>query len=463
MAGKALIIALFPYLFLESETEVRIDDLSFKSPYESVLKAEDKETRDALLAVRKCFRASRTAEFPVSYWSYSILNVSNQQEFDDIVKRVSRVADILRFIKLSSDQNHSHYSNFNYWVFQLNPPFKLDGEYAYVEAFLNGLTRNSFNMKKGVVVNPYLPQENLSPQPIHKNELENNKRFNCLYVSHSFLFKEPIARQKVLRAIEWFNRSFSHGERGVDLSEAVTNMHSALEALLRPHQKGPGNVHAELKAALLTLLGQRNQISDWFESFFSLRNSLVHGDVEPKSFLYRENRNHLLLARRVFLACLDGILHCAAELPLSGFEQEVTPNKVRIDEVIASLKSARKKSWTEIADEGLLWPLSGLRNDDITSPKDKVVEIGRLLLPYVRQELDSCTKASYKDIVARIDDIVNWSSPDLSLLALAYSNLEESYHLPYFDQNKTTTQSSLRIPTFSFISYAAWRLLVFFG
>jgi hypothetical protein len=92
------------------------------------------------------------------------------------------------------------------------------------------------------------------------------------------------------------------------------------------------------------------------------------------------------------------------------------------------------------------------------------MEVGRLLLPYVRQQLETSNqKGMYKDIVAMIDTILNWSSSDLSLLALAYSNLEDSYHFPYFDRNRTETQGSLRNAAYSFIGYAAWRLLVFFG
>jgi hypothetical protein len=468
VSDQAKVIALFPYLFFESETVTCIDGLVLKSSYKNNIDGEEKEVAEFLIAVAKCFRAARDKEFPIGYWSYAVLDIGTHQEFDDSIKMIGQIADVLRFIALSKKEQRAQYANFNFWMFQLDPRMKLNGEYVYLESFMNGVLRNGFNVKEGIATNPFLPEENVTPEVILSSDLDNNFYFSAIYIDHNALFKEPLSRQKIIRAIEWFNRSFSHGQRGVDSSEAITNMHSALEALLRPQHDERGSVKPELMAALMVLLGQRMEIAQWFDSFHSLRNSLVHGSVKPVRFQYVHkkgkvgNRPHLLLARRVFVECLEQILHAAKRLPLFGFEEELIPNEVRIEIGLKLLSSARKSTWSQVASDEAFKQLGRLRTDDISSPKEKALEVGKLLLPLAREELRSSNDNKFDEAITQIDTILGWSFPDdLTLLALAYSNLKMSYQTAYFDQEMTSEQRSFRAYVYPFIDYAAWRLLAF--
>lgn len=472
MCHKPSHFVAFPYAVLDSTAELVIEEVPLKAACERNLAAEDKQTRDALMTARKCFSQHRVQQAPVQYWTYSLLTVTDGLKSKDQLDRLNRIANILRFVYLSGEPNGTEFENFNYWIFPLDAGLVVDSEYIYVEGLLNGLVPCGFDIKNGVASNPFLPPEYLSPQPIRVQELEENQFFSSLCRNHNSLFFEPEARQKVIRAIEWFNRSFSHTGRGVDASEAILNMHTALEALLKPLQDDKGSVKAEVRTGLMTLLGQRRAVSDWFDSFFSLRNSLVHGDVNPKSFLYVHklsqskvgNWPHLALAREVFLECLRLILHSAQERPLHGFEEKLRPNEDRINEAIKSLKQAKrgKVGWAEIARGPLLTPIRGLRTDDLTSPKGKAIELGGLLLPHVRDELTSATEGEPTPLaIELIDRILVLKESPPRTIAPVYSQLERAFQQFYFSQKQTPDSRSLRAAARGFISYASWRLLTF--
>src|SRR5215475_12688595 len=90
-----------------------------------------------------------------------------------------------------------------------------------------------FRLVKGEHKNTFQPPESLTPQLITKSEIEKDRYYNALYVNRSFVSEEDRQSERTFRAIEWFNRSFLYSGHGIDASEAIVSIHTALEALLR--------------------------------------------------------------------------------------------------------------------------------------------------------------------------------------------------------------------------------------
>jgi hypothetical protein len=405
----------------------------------------------------------------VTYWSYVVAEVANGEQWSQVNNAVKQISETLRFTIQSQLPFQDFFSNFDYWVYEFvpdNPALKDEG--VYLNCFRNGVSQFDFEIRKGEPTNPYQPHEHLVPELLAKELITNNPYFKVLYTQLPILFHQSDQAAQICRAIEWFNRSFSHKGRGVDSSEAILNVHTALEALLRPKQ-GDRGVKAEIKTALLTLLGHRPEISDWFDAFYNLRNSLIHGDVEPSSFTYihpkslsrKGNRRHLDLAREIFVGALNAMLRTAEEYPLLGFEKKLLPNETRVANAIRELKSGRIRDWKTLAHSKVR-QLHDLSNDDISSPKEETVKLGNLLLPIVRKELEENNKAgSYDLMLFQIDRILQWSGEKMAELAMFYANLQQAYQQPYFHDLKNDDQRSLRGIAYAFLSYASWRLMVF--
>jgi hypothetical protein len=402
MQRKHKLIALFPYLFVDTREGIRVDGMTLKSSFPEVLTSEDSSVRGLLDKMIRCFRNHSNEH--VGYWSYVIEEIASREEWNSTTERLKRLCDALRFTRLSRMSPNAHFSNFSFWLFEIPPEFDSEEEVVFFDPLLNGISSSGFYLQKGEPVNPYRPSRDLLPVVLTREEVVNDRYLKALYFEQLFLSGQSRQRSKLFRAIEWFNRSFSHSDRGVDLSEAILNMHTALEALLRPESEQRG-VRTEIRKALLTLLGHRPEIAKWFNSFHTLRNSVVHGDVEPSSFTYIHpdspskvgNHHHLPLAREVFIASIDAIIQSTAHFPLLGFEEKLVANARRVENAITAFTSRRHQNWRGVVKDAPIYEIHKLRTDDITSSKERAAELGKLLLPYIRQELEEHnTSGSYK-------------------------------------------------------------------
>ncbi len=466
--SKYAFVALFPYFFVDSPKGLEVGEVTVRSSHTDVLKAEKDEIRSLLEAVAPFFRFGENQL--IRHWSYCIDDASSESDFWEKIARLRKIADTLRFTATSDLTTTTAYSTFDFWVFQLGASVG-DHEYMYFDSMRNGISSFGFRLVKGEHKNTFQAPESVSPQLIAIDDIERNRYFRVLYRDTTFVLEEEQQKQRVFRAIEWFNRSFLYSNDGVDPSEAILNIHTALEALLRLDDDDR-NAKAQIKTALLTLVGHRSEISQWFESFHRLRNSLVHGDAEPSSFQYihpksklkRGTRHHLLLARQVFLACLNAMFDITEKFPLLGFEETLIPNEIRLDKALRALKAARGKNWKELVHQRDFGETGGLRKDDISSPKELAPDFLSSLLPHIRMELEESNGGGENDgALLQLKNVEEWSGRDLGELAVLLSNFLKEYRLPYFELPKSVEQTIFRGCVYSFLEYASWRLLVFYG
>lgn len=270
--------------------------------------------------------------------------------------------------------------------------------------------------------------------------------------------------RKILRAMEWFNRSYSHYGRGVDLSEAILNIHTAIETLLRPEEEERG-VKAQIKTALLNILGHSKELISWFDKFWKLRNSIVHGDIKPEPLLYihpegkKGHRLHLHIARKIFVKCLNTILKIRVDFPLSGLEEELISNEVRVNKAIKILEKQKNSNLEKIYKTGVLEFISGLRNDEVSADKNKTKKLGELFLPFVKKDLEDNEKQDFKQIlIETIDAILKWQGNNLSDLARLYLKLQENYRHVYSIEKIDFPVHilALRSAAYNFFSFATW-------
>jgi len=467
--AKNLVIVIFPYLLLYNREGIEIDGLKIK-PY-FILENEKEEVKKHLLNIAKLFRTR--IDQPILEYSYTFTEISNPEEWKGLKDALDKFTTILRFSQLSDLKNYGKFDHFNYFVFEItDEQLRANDEFAYYQGILNGEHPFHFDIIEKEVRHLYIPSAELYPVPfiLNAEDIEKNDYFKTFYIHKNFIFKDGEDR-KILRAMEWFNRSFSHHGRPVDLSEALLDIHIAFEALLRPEDEEKG-VKAQIKTALLNLLGYSEALVQWYDEFWKLRNSIVHGDIETKPFLYTQpgskkgHRHHLYLARKIFVQCLNTILQIRLNFPLLGIEEELISNEFRINEASKLLKEQKDYDLEKLyKDKAKVFKfISSLRIDDPSASKIQTKEFGELFLPFVKKDLEENEKQDIKkNLLETIDKILQWRGSNLRDLALLYSKLQESYSSVYFIRKDLPIYIlDLRGAAYNFFNFATWRLLTMF-
>src|SRR5262244_978215 len=180
MSEKQKFIAIFPYFFVDSHSGLEVGGFTLKPSYKEVLDSEQKEIRSLLLTLSPFFRFYEN--LPITHWSYTIGEAGNETEYWEMVQSLRKIADTLRFTKLSDLTTTTPYSVFDFWLFQLGAE-ATDSEYAYFDLVRNGMSSFGFRLVKGEHKNTFQPPESLTPQLITKSEIEKDRYYNALYVN----------------------------------------------------------------------------------------------------------------------------------------------------------------------------------------------------------------------------------------------------------------------------------------
>ena len=457
---KNLVIIIFPYLFIQEKEGFEVDKFKIKPSYE--VENEKEEIKKHLLNIAKLFRFGRNQQ--ILRWSYTFVKVSNPKQWEILRDQLNKLTTVLRFSQLSDLREHCAFDHFNYFVFEITGEQSVvDKDFAYYRGILNGESLFNFSLTNGHTDNPFTPQTELHPLGLTVSQIKENDYFKMFYFYKGWKFKNNEDR-KFLRSMEWFNRSYSHYGRGVDLSEAVLNVHTAIEALLRPEEEERG-IKAQIKTALLNILGHSRELELWFDKFWKLRNSIVHGDVKPEPLLYihpegkKGHRHHLYIARKVFVKCLNTILKIRKDFPLLGLEEELISNETRINKAIKILKNRKTDNLEKIYKTGVLEFISGLRNDDASANKEQTKKLGELLLPFVKKDLEDNEKQNIKQtLIENIEKILKWQGNNLGELAVLYAKLRENYVHVYCIEKIDFPGYilALRKAAYNFFKFAEW-------
>jgi len=467
--NKTLIIIIFPYLFIHQKEGITIDGLNIKPSFSDCINSEEGDSKIHLMNIARLFRFGNNRT--IYQWSYLITHIKNKKEWENLKIKLGKFATVLRYMKLQDINGQANFSHFNYFSFEIAGGSGILGhDSVYYRGVLNGNTGIDFrlNLKEDTATRPYIPAEETYPLVISAND-KNNDFFQKFYSDSKLLFKNN-EELKILRSIEWFNRSFSHNATGLDPSEAIINVHIAFESLLRPDDE-KRDVESQLKTALFNLLGHNEEIGKWSKDFWLLRNKIVHG-LNIQSFLYsnprskskKGHRRHIDIARDIFVKCLTIIIKIRSDLPSFGLEEQLVSNEIRIENAIKLLKGKGRKNLNELSKGGVFRMISDL-NDDLSGNKQDIKKLGELILSLVKKTLeDVIGRNDNSESIAIINKVLGWTDEDLSGLAMLYSKLED--YSPIFREDieiltKNIGILSLGNALYNFCRFATRRLLVF--
>jgi len=456
-----LAIVIFPYLFIHDKEGIEFDGITLKPSYTDVIDAEKCEVKEQILRIASIFRYGVNKQ--IFQWSYFVFTLNNEKKWKQIEQKLKKFTNLLKFSELRDLKDHAKFDQFNYFLFEITKFNLQQKENYFYNGILNGESSYSFYFRDQKIENPYVPSSNMYPIILSKDQLLNNRYLNTFYGLSRQLFQGN-EEDKIFKSMEWFNRSFSHYGRGVDLSEAIINMQTALEALLRPADE-ERSIKTELRTSIMNLLGHSKELNSWVNSYWKLRNSIVHGDVKVESFMYihemskrkKGHKHHLYYARKVYIKCLDAILKLRSSFLMIGFEDELLSNEVKLNNSLKFLKEKNKKTVKQLYEVGLFNMISSFRNDDVSASKTDTKKLGEQLLTLLRKNIED------EKIHNKIDEILNWGNKDLSDLAVKYSELEVSFSFSDFATSPMKIEVlALYRAVDNFLGFATWRLLTFY-
>ena len=446
-------IVIFPYLFISKE--LSIDDIVLRPSFQNIVDHEEPVIRKQLLLITTFFRYSYNKQ--INAWSYFVTRLRDKKAWLTLKDKLNKLTTILRYSKLSEPRNNALFSHFDYFIFEINRLHLDDAsEFQYYEGLINGENSVGFHIQRDSVKNPFSFHYEMSPLILE--DLENDKYLQSFYSASDFNKREE---KRLLRAMEWFNRSFATNHE-VDMSDAIIHLETAFEALFKTERDG---IKAQVQSGLIQFLGETDELITWVNQFWKLRCALVHGDnKESKSFLFQHkkgskgHRHHVVMGRKIFTRCLDAFLQIRASTSSCDIHEELTSNEVRIKE---ARKHFQKKAANDFK-KGLSL-VSDLRQDDISLSKKDTVAFGKLFLPFVIKDLQQENK---NDIVTAIENILKWSGSKYGDLALIYSEAFTKYQEFYFSNSYSVStpleKSFLRNAGYTFLNFTVWRLLTFF-
>ena len=446
-------IVVFPYLFIPKE--LSIDDIVLRPSFQNIVDHEEPAIRKQLLLIATFFRYSSNKQ--INAWSYYVTRLRDKKDRLKLKDKLNKLTTILRYSKLSEPRNNALFSHFDYFIFEINRLHLNDVlEFQYYEGFINGENSVGFHIQKDSVENPFSFHYEISPLILE--DLETDKYLQSFYSASDFNKREG---KRLLRAMEWFNRSFATNFE-VDMSDAIIHLETAFEALFKTERDG---IKAQVQSGLIQFLGETDELITWVNQFWKLRCALVHGDCkESKSFLFQHkkgskgHRLHVVMGRKIFTRCLDTFLQIRASTSSRDIHEELISNEVRIKE---ARKHFQKKTANDL--KKALSLISGLRQDDTSFSKKGTVAFGKLFLPFVIKDLQQENK---NDVVTALENILKWSGAKYGDLALIYSEAFTKYQEFYFSNSYSVSipleTSFLRNAGYTFLNFTFWRLLTFF-
>lgn len=450
------VIVFFPFLCLDKPLSG--GDIVLRPPTKAEIKKESKLTRTALFDLANCFRLHYEGRLPC--WSFIVAHVRSKEEWIALRRKLDNLTCVLRYINFSSLREEASFSHFNYYMLEVDK--RLIGaaqDYKHYDCVLNGLHNVGFGKHADKVYKPYVLRHIETPFTLYADNLTGNHVYQQFY-GNSFLSGKDA--KKFLRAFEWFNRSFLDVHE-VDASHAVIHLQTALESLLKASQEG---IKVQIRAALFMLLGESDELAEWIDQFWKLRNGLVHGDIDIQPFLYkhkkgtRGHRHHILIARKVFVKCVEKLFGLRNDLWSNLLHEELVSNEVRLKDALALVK-ARDTQFEQVARK-----LSGLTQDDLSASKRQVQDFGKNFFLVVIKQLKTQGKANLAQALEKIQksrltkpaDIAMKYNEALIQFQEALSIARTTGATTTYEINYDPITNTVR----SFLDFAVWRLLTFY-
>ncbi len=450
------VIAFFPYLCVDKP--LSFGDIDLRPSMKTETEKESELTRSALFDLAECFRLHYEGRLPC--WSFVVTHVRNKEEWLSLRQKLDKLTCVLRYINLSTLREDASFSHFNYYMLEVDRRLIVSTEHKYFDCILNGIHTVGFGKHGGEVYKPYVLKHIETPFVLYAGNLKSNHLYQQFYGNSSLSEKDA---KKFLRAFEWFNRSFLEVQE-VDDSHAVIHLQTAVESLLKASQDG---IKAQVRTALFMLLGESEELSDWIEQFWKLRNGLVHGDIDIQPFWFRHKRgtighkHHILFAKKVFVKCVNQLFGLRNDLWTHSLHEELISNEVRLKKASTIIK--KRASSFQIEQVSSI--LYGLTKDDLSASKEQVLDFGESFFPRVIRRLKENGKG---ELAQALDKIPKTRSSEEPAIALRYNEALQKFQESLFsnrstDDNTIVVRHDPEVSTVrTFLDFASWRLLVFY-
>lgn len=432
-----------------------------KPSYKKNIDAENDFVRENVSRIATLFRLR---ERNIFQWSYIVQKVSSKEKIEQIRNEIDEFVAILRYTQLKKLHESNQFEHYNYFFFELpKKDYIEEASPFFYSGVLNLEQPKNFYILDKVAKEPYHATTVSSAKILTRNEAESDEVYTRFYSRH---YTELAG--KFLRSIKWFNRSFSHSVVGIDPSESIINMHTALEALLTP-EDGQHRVKTQVQTALYNLLDHPGPYLVWHESFWELRNAIVHGSGKARNFEYvpkggkRGTKSHVYFARRIYILCFDALLNLNPGISFETLKDELESNEIRVISSIKEIKKIKSTNPKKLRNTNIVKLISRLRTDELSATKKEVKDLGDHLIPWIKYcvaEMVSDT-VEKKKINMKVEEISTWKGDKYYELALLYTQLQELFEPLYMrstSSSHTLDQILLVSAINNYISFAGWRL-----
>lgn len=446
MAKGNLVLYFFPYLFIEED--IVFGGYKLKPSFKSNFDKEPNRIKAHLTRLSHIFLTSGNQN--VFQYTYGSTTVHNSADWDKLRISLDKFATILRYEILSKDNSGADFTNFDYVVVELYEKIRRK-DITYYNCNVNG--RASFPVyypDSRVILNP-------SVRPyITRVLVDSHIRTHIEYLLSNE--KTRSEGQRYLRSLEWFNKSKITNPE-IDGADRIINLAIAFESLFNSPEE---SIQANLKSILTTLLGDTEEMKHWVSSFYDTRSSIVHGsNVISIDYVGKKSSsphlNHLLYGQKVYTRVVRAVFESRRSNCTEDLHEELISNERRLSEILPEL--SRIKSQTkQLYTHGVLSKISSISSKDITGNREKFIQIGRLLLPRIKYQLK---KNKRSDIIAKVDEIINFNGTDSAELATLYSELQSLFSPFYYSYNNYRSNLYLLVlmgSVYNYASFMTWRL-----
>lgn len=444
-----LVIFVFPYLFLDKEWD--LGDYKLKPSYTSLVSKESGRLRGHLDKIARSFRLRNTNL--INQYTYGWATIHDKKEWDGLKSFLDNISTILRYQELSDEKSGANYSNFDYVVFEIYRPMSRY-KISFYEGVLNGKNRIPIHYPE----TKFCPNLDMRPY-VYITESKGQALSHLIYMTGAFHSTDE--EKRILRALDWFNKSFKPDPE-IDDAERFMNLAIAFEALFdSPEEK----ILSSLKTGISSLLGETKEMIHWLSDFYDQRSRIVHGKDQVTT-LYKARQgnqphlDHIRFARKVFTRCVKAILTAREDVYTQDLHKELISNEVRMKEIQKVLIS--KKTLKEVYETKIFDVIDSLTQKDLTGKASDVIEIGRKLLPMVKNLLKIEKR---QDLLKQLNDIISYSGNDLPKLGIMYNDFHTGFTPLYFNDKTISIKEipllALKGAVYNFTSYATWRLMTF--
>lgn len=447
-------IIIFPYLYLENGLEM--EGLKINTSDSKFIDAESEFNKDILNIIIQFFlEGNKQSVTKFSYITTPLPYIKRYYgDWRDLIGRIRNIQTLIRFYMMIRHDLNIYFSHFNFFIFTLDRTrFYEKHDLKRFFTTINGQGSHYFFIEYEKVINPLIQ---LMPHyPIIINENDQKIIIEEYYLMLKF-FMIPDEYDRVLKAMDWFNRSLVMRPE-IDRCEAVINMTIAFESLFKI-KEGERSVKEHLKNNICNLLGNMKGLAEWIDNFWELRNQIVHGDRKSSIFLYKApeskfpHQDHLYMARIIFKECIKALIILRKNLRPFAIQEELISNEQRMKNALRLLKSA-KYDIRKASDNGALTNIQELRKTDTAPSIKDSIRFGKIFLDFVIRYLNR-TDATQDYLAKILLEITKYDQEKLDVLIDLYQRAYDvkPWHFinreDYSNENKYKIELGLALEEF---------------